>query len=52
MFSRLVYAVSKRIVEKDIGESGTERTRQGEISDAASVRAAIRDHARKTGGIA
>lgn len=51
MFSRLVYAVSKRIVEKDIGESGTERTRQGEISDAASVRAAIRDHARKTGGI-
>jgi hypothetical protein len=50
MFSRLMMAVCKRIVEKDIGESGADRVREGEISDPAEVRAAIRDHIRKTGG--
>jgi hypothetical protein len=50
MFSKLMMAVCKRIVEKDIGESGAERVREGEISDPVEVRAAIRDHIRKTGG--
>jgi len=44
----LVKQICQRLIEKEVGESGTVRGRQGEISDAASVEARMHEMIGKT----